>query len=248
MTDASHKEPFSLSRGIQWSLIAHLGIASFILIKSLIFPGTPVQHVPVLRVDVVGLPDILKKDLGKIAPPPAPRAEEKTTAAPPKKPPPEEVAKPDELVLKPKKTVTPKRTDLSAALTRIKALEKIRAAEDQIDAPKVVKGNQISPGSSLTGDARESAEASYYDAVLDRVRTFWSLPIWLARQNYSAQVQVFILPSGALQSFKFIQASGNPQFDEFVRQAVQDSAPFPPPPNELRSTVLGRGILLGFPL
>src|SRR5947209_2741956 len=51
-----------LSSGLKWSLIAHLLAATLIVAKSIVFPGTPKIYTPTLRVDIVGLPDLLKKD------------------------------------------------------------------------------------------------------------------------------------------------------------------------------------------
>src|SRR4051794_31191164 len=58
--------------GLKLSLIAHAVILVFLIIKGLVFPGKPIPYIPALRVDMVALPDILKKDLSKLSKIPAP--------------------------------------------------------------------------------------------------------------------------------------------------------------------------------
>jgi outer membrane biosynthesis protein TonB len=248
------------SVGLKWSFGAHIGVLALLLIKTVIFPSTTTPYVPTLRVDVVGLPDILKKDL-KNAPiskdisDALKKAEQDAKQIKPAKlhPMPEskEMAKPDEMVLKP----TPKSNKMSkqrekslrAALDRMKALASIAREEEKTSSP-VIKGNAISKGSSLAGDAKESDQANYYDAVLTQLQGNWALPVWLSRQNLSAKVQVFIDARGRLHGFQFVKLSGNAQFDDAVKRALQESAPFSPPPADVADSVLVNGIIFGFPL
>ena len=53
----------SLRKGLKWSLIAHVLIVVALAIQGYVLPAPPVRIVPSLRVDLVGLPDVLKKDL-----------------------------------------------------------------------------------------------------------------------------------------------------------------------------------------
>ena len=262
--------------GMRLSVAFHVLLAAFILVKSLVFPGKPMLYIPALRVDLVGLPDLLKKDLHNI-----PKADEsdhltqalkeaqkqaqkvKSEATPQKTPDKAPVAKaeappaPDELLLHPKKTqqaqVEPKhrKEKLRSALDRIKALERINAEFDTVSEKRsapVVKGNKISKGSSLSPDARESGEANYLDSLREHLQENWSLPAWLSRQTLSAQVQIFLDAHGRLHSFRFSRTSGNPQFDDAVKRTIQESQPFPTPPTEIVSSLLSNGILIGFPL
>ena len=241
MYSAAH-DP-NLSRNLKWSAIIHLAILTFVIVKSLIFPSQTERYSPALRVDIVALPDILKKDdrpirAEKTAPEPTPaKAQEK-----------EATAEPDEMVLKPKKVAKDEKSrekKIESALARIKALNKISEEESE---PQVYKGNIISKGSVRSGDAKESAEPSYYDGVLERLKIHWALPVWLSRQNLSAQVMIFIDGKGLVRSLKFVKSSGNDQFDQNVRQTIQNSQPFDPPPIDMRVDLLSNGILLGFPL
>ena len=249
------------SAAFKWSIIGHGMLMAFVILKSLVFPGNPVPYIPTLRVDIVGLPDALRKDLSKPATSASltdikkaldkvdqelRRAKLKTPVAPAK----DTSEKPvtDEMVLKPKPPDS-KGLDkkLKGALARIKALEKISSSDGET-RPTVIKGNFISKGSSLSGDARESAESNYYDNLRSKLQESWALPVWVARQNLSAQVQIYIDGRGRLRTYRFVKLSGNPQFDGAVKQTLMESQPFPAPPPELASSILVDGILVGFPL
>lgn len=252
-------------RGLRLSLALHVALALFILIKTLVFPSNPVPFIPSLRVDLVGLPDQLRNELirgAKTPLPPLPEETKETQTA--KSSEPAETADPDEMVLKPRhpKAETPRKSEkektrererkIKGALARIKALAKITADSSPAKASDsegtLIKGNRISKGTSLSGEAREAAEASYYDLLRDRLQENWELPVWIARQNLSAQVQLFIDSRGQVRSFRFVKGSGNSQFDDAVRRTISESQPFTPPPAELASSTLTNGILVGFPL
>ncbi len=262
--DPPSPPPHSAHQGyrtaLKRSFIGHAAFILFILIKSLVFPSKPAPFVPTLRVDMVGLPDVLKKDL-KSAPPTQgmkeiaealKRAEQDAKRIKPLKlPDPVEKTAPDELVLKPKATQddAARSKRLKNAMDRIKALERIKGeAGDKPSRQEIVKGNQISKGTSLSGDAKEAAEASYYDHLRDRLQENWALPVWLARQDLQAQVQIFVDGRGRLREFRFVKTSGNTQFDSAIKKALEESQPFPIPPQEIAGSVLSDGVLVGFPL
>lgn len=148
-----------------------------------------------------------------------------------------------------------------SALARIKSLAKIGAletpthsakpklsAQASLDIHMPIYGNKVSAGSSLASDAKESDEENYLDVLRDRLQENWALPIWIARQKLSAQVQVFLDSRGRLQNFRMVRPSGNPQFDDAVRRSIQKSQPFPPPPQSIATSISGVGVLIGFPL
>lgn len=252
-------------QGLRLSLGLHAALLVLFLIKSLVFPGNPLPFVPTLRVDIVGLPDALKSDLknlpstkevSKILKQAELEAQRIKPVTPPKTEiKPEEIAKPDELVLHPKPTPTKQLSKkaekerekrLKSALDRMKALAKI-SNEDK--KPGVlIQGNKISKGNSLSGEAKESDQSNYYDDVLQRLKDNWALPVWLSRQNFSAQVQIFIDASGRLHGYRFVKFSGNSHFDDAIKRSLEESAPFPAPPREISASVLVNGIVFGFPL
>lgn len=241
-----------------WSLCAH-GIALvFILVKSVFFPGEPIRIVPTLRVDMVGLPDVVKKDLPSLskltAKPVEPKADPKTNDAK------NEIADKDDLVFKPKskanerderkKEKAEQEKKLKSALNKIKALDRIRneVKEEAADEGVIIKGNKVSPGTSLSGEAREAAEASYFEKVRDRLLESWALPPWLAKKGLSAQARLFINSAGVVTSYEFLKSSGNPQFDAAVKTAIREAQPLPRPPANIFTVIGSQGIVVGFPL
>lgn len=241
-----------LKRALAVSGIAHGTVLLVVVLKSIIFPGEPVKYTPALRVDMVGLPDLTKQDLMDISKALPKEAPQEKIA----KPQPKEAVKEDELVLKPKKKKEDAKKQekaredrMESALARIRALEKVReSARNEEEAAVVIKGNKVSKGTSLSGDAKEAAEASYYDLVKDRLIENWALPPWLARQKYAAQVLITVNAQGRITAVKFLKPSGNAQFDDAIRATLKDSQPLPEPPEAVLATVENRGILLGFPL
>ncbi|HAR42014.1 MAG TPA: hypothetical protein DCS07_05190 [Bdellovibrionales bacterium] len=276
------RDAHDYSAGFRWSVIIHAVFLTAVVIKSLVFPGGSKPYIPTLRVDIVGLPDILKKDLSAVPKESASldqikealkRADDqlrlskemakqalakeaKAKAAEKAK-----TAEPDEMLVKPR-TVTAKpdgntgktrQKKMKDALARLKALERIRS--EAAPSPSntktqgiLIKGNKVSHGTQLSGEARESEQANYYDSLRSRLQDNWALPVWVARQKLSAQVQIFIDGRGRLRTYRFIKLSGNAQFDGAVKQCLSDSQPFPLPPESLSSSILVDGILIGFPL
>jgi colicin import membrane protein len=263
---SSSDDPEKMTFGFRLSLGLHVGVALFVLIQGFIFPGKQVPYIPSLRVDLVGLPDQLKQDLTRpSAHPPAPAATpqaEKVEKAPPPAiphpkaaPVPLEQAKPNEMVLNPvqAKQRADKKLEkkMSSSLARIKALAKISGepvAKTQTDeSAHLIKGNRISKGSSVSGEARESDKEDYIGALQSAIRENWELPLYLERQQLTAQVMIFIDATGRMTQYKFIRSSGVPQFDDAIKRALMKSQPFPMPPADISSTVES-GVMVGFPL
>ena len=219
--------PSELNDGLRWSLLGHFVLALFVILKGTAFQGKPLRYVPTLKVDLVALPDQLKNqkvhptldqsksDIHKILDAAETSANRIKTSSPVK-----DVAQQNEMILNARKVQTEKKIEKrnKRALDRIKALAKIQNSSDDpipektAPAPKAVliKGNILSPGSSLSGDAREASEANYLEILRDRLQENWTLPTWVARQSLSAQIQVFINSRGKLNGFKFVKPSGNP--------------------------------------
>ena len=247
--------------GLKRSLIGHALLFFLAFAKTFVFSGSVLPYVPVLKVDLVELPDVLKKDLtaaqtaltqdiSKILK----QAEQDATHLKAKT---SQIVEKDEMAIKPKasseKSIQNKNR---RAMDRIKALAKIQefstSEEPELSKKElkllVSKGNKLSPGTSLSADAKEAAQANYLDSIRDRLRQNWFLPAWISKQNLSAQVLIRIDSIGNLREFRMVKSSQNSQFDEAVKQALQQSQPFPPPPSELRTGILSNGILVGFPL
>ena len=236
---------FDFSRALKASLIGHVLLAVLILFKGVLFSGSIRTYFPTLRVDLVGLPDTLKKDLQSPKQLALKKEIEKILKAKPVPPIAKEMAQDDGMKLK---STTQSKHSVEKqnrnALQRLKALAKIQ----NVTPPVLLKGNQISPGTSLSGDSKEASESHYYDLLRDRLQENWALPSWVARQNWQAQVQIYIDFHGKLRTLRFLKVSGNPQFDEAVKRTIQESQPFPFPPQDLKISLLTDGVLIGFPL
>jgi len=265
-----------LTDGAFRSMLIHSALLMLVLLKSVFLPGKPVLIAPVLRVDLVGLPDHLAKDLKNITEA-APdlkdalkqaedaaqeqierekqaaveAAKEKAQAGRPEEDDGDAVAiRQREKEQKARKeeernqaaAEKEQRDKLKKSMAKLKAMSRLeaiknseRASMEKTDGLEnrtgtVIKGNRLSPGTSLDGSAREAAQASYYDRVRDKLVSNWALPPWLARQKHQAQVVIYIDSRGRIREYQFLKASGNDPFDAAVRKTLQDSQPFVPPP------------------
>lgn len=246
-----------LWRGVKRSLIAHGALSVVAVLSWVVFPSKPIVLNPSIRVDLVALPDVAKKDLAKFTPSEFEDLDKKLTEAGKKaKESLEEIKKeepkvPDEpddtMAMKEEKKTSKeksKKESLKSAIDRIKALQEIEEDVKKGSQKKLVaKGNLISKGTDLEGEQTESVD-NYGDKMRSRLRQHWDLPVWLSRQNMSAQVVVFLDAQGNVIHMVFRKGSGNDQFDDFVKKTIKNSEPFPPPPSE----IVRAGVTLGFPL
>jgi len=225
-----------LARAIKISLFIHLGFLVLLYLKSIIVPSAlnTKEYIPSLRVDLVALPD--QKTTEQVTPS-MPAAVEEVKAPPQKE---KVILKTEEkgdYSLNKKK----KKERLKNALARIKSLEKIKEGEQ-------IKGNKVMRGSSSKGTASESVETTYFDVVLDKIRSEWELPQWLKEKNLSAKVLIQIDRRGMITHTNFIKSSGNEQFDAAVKRTLQAAVPFPAPPLSILANVSQDGIVFGFPI
>lgn len=254
----------NLSSGIAVSFAIHAIIISFFTLKAVFFQAESIDFSQAVRVDMVALPDKITNELPPAPPKPKskPQLPEKKSAAPP-------VEKAEEKVVKktpPPKTVKDDGVNLERvknqqknALDKLKAMAALEKIKQEASASKAaesskssttesakVKGNILSPGTSLTGLAKMQHENFASD--LDRhVKQHWSLPEWLAHRDFKAQARVFIDSRGNILDRKIVKSSGNPNYDDEVLATIDRSAPFPAPPEKFIAIVSVEGILIGFP-
>ncbi len=244
------------------------------LFRIFIFPSERPEFIKAVRVDLVALPDKNPQEGPKGAPP-APPAEAKKEAKPAEKPVEKPVEKPKEDVFVEKKKDKDKekakedekkkvaeaekkearekvKDQQSAALDRLKSLQKIKDMKSKKDAPpgdgqgQQYKGNVLSDGNSLTGV--EKLQHDQYLGKLDsHIKNNWKIPAWLANKPYSTAVLVKFDEKGLVLEKKVIRSSGNAAFDTEAMQAITNSVPFPEPPEHLVSYFKVRGIELRFP-
>lgn len=254
-------------KGLGISVAAHVILAVFFLIRSLILPADDMNSVPAVRVDLVALPD--KIDPSTLPPKPTDpkqpeaKAPPKPEAAPP---PPSSTAlpapdskpaakTPDALNLEAKK----KQQEALNRLKSLEAMEKIKQ-ETELEAKRQealaaasrlqqgaaqVKGNVLAPGTELQGVDRLQHEE--YKTHLDRhIKQYWQLPEWLAKKGFRAQALVKIDSAGRLYSKRIMKSSGNNDFDENVLETIDRAVPLPAPPEKFIAKVGTEGILIEF--
>lgn len=255
-----------------FSLFVHLLIVLVMLFRIFIFPSERPEFIKAVRVDLVALPDKDPQEGPKGAPP-APPAEAKKEEKPAAKPVEKPVEKPKEDVFVDKKKEKDKakedekkkaaeaekkeakekvKDQQSAALDRLKALQKIKEMKSKKESPpgegegQQYKGNVLSEGNSLTGV--EKLQHDQYLGKLDsHIKNNWKLPAWLVGKPYSTAVLVKFDEKGLVLDKKIIRSSGNSAFDTEAMQAIANSVPFPEPPEHLVSYFKVRGIELRFP-
>ena len=247
----------SISQGIKWSLIGHVGALTLLLLKTLVLPDTHPTYIPSLRVDLVALPDVLKKDQAL----PVSEAQKKANAEikkilereerTPQKTESKQVAKNHEMTFSHQGQAQSRSQKNLQALKRLKSLSRMESLVNESShsaTSRLIKGNQLSAGNSVDGDARETAEPGYKTLIKDRLHDHFENTPWLSRQGFSAQVTIFISHTGELLKYQFQKNSGNDQFDSAVKKAISQSHPFPRPPAELSRVVMSRGLSFKFPL
>jgi TonB family protein len=235
------------------SFSAHVGLMLFFAFKAALFPHESLNLDSAIRVDMVALPDKVAQLPEKTLIPAPPKQEVK---APVKS---EPVAKP---IAKP--VVVLKSNSKNKTLEKIKKLEreerekkildsiKEEVAEDDAKAARqaklkqLLKGNTISPGTSLHGlDKTEFNE--YLGDFKNHVLEHWNLPEWLQNDTLKATVVVYIDFRGVVIKRVLLKSSGDTRFDGYALKAVDEASPFPQPPPKFVDLVKVDGITLGFP-
>ncbi|HRO66499.1 MAG TPA: cell envelope integrity protein TolA [Pseudobdellovibrionaceae bacterium] len=275
MNRASHapRKTDDVKIGLMVSLLGHVSLVAFFLVRTLVFQDAPFDSLPAIRVDMVALPDKITpqappapsnpdKPEAKAPPAPPPPKQETAAPAPPSKPAPAP-AKKEADTINLNKTKASQKSAIDR-LKRLQALEKIEndlekesaqnekkrleamAAASRAQAGEIkLKGNQIAAGTELTGI--DKLQHDEYRGVLDRhIKPFWQLPEWLARKQYTARVLIRIDARGRLISKQLLKASGNRDFDDSVLLTIDQAAPLPVPPEKFLSKVAVEGIILEF--
>ncbi len=176
---------------------------------------------PSLRVDVIDLPDKIKKI-------------ERTSKKVKKKRPPQKKKDNKALVLKQKQN--PK-----------KVKKKDQGSETPPKETRTMfKGNFLAKGQGLEGLNRLSMER-YYEKVGESVRKHFITPQWLDLTNLSAAIEVTLDDEGKIITKSFIKGSGNELFDQQALEAVIKAEPLPSPPDRLKKLFYKINFILKFP-
>lgn len=260
--------PTFFRRGFRRSLFFHLAFVAWTLLQGLVgyFWESDAEKTArlkaqvsrsAIRVDMVDLPSLKLQDLEKIdatADVGAPKAPEKEIEV--KKPQPSPTAMVDKTTDAKKKTDAKSKTPTAA--DRLKALrDSLRVDNRRAELSRRLKGegegtrpalggNIVSEGDSTTGDLATQVDA-FGAKVKAHLRRHWDVPGWMTTGRLRAEVLVKISPDGRVLSRDFTKRSGNAEFDGAVARAIEQSDPFPPPPEALKRVYMEEGILWGFP-
>lgn len=178
-----------------------------------------------IKVDLVGLPDkadhkrSLKKAFQEEVPPP--RTTKPTQKASLKK------------TVKKKPSLKPKKSS---------------PKKPQTEKKKPVKGNKVSEGGeSGSNEEQETVKIAYLEGIGYQIRANWELPKHLKEDYFYAEVEIRLNEKGELIRKKIITSSQNELVDQLVLEAIEKSAPFPPPPDSIKDFIKNEDVVLGLP-
>ena len=197
-----------------------------------------------INVDVVGMPNVLKKDLALLN-----QQKEEVT----------HVIKHDEMVLpNSKKTAAEKKNALaqlkdnlqteSTYLKKIKIIKGIKQSigigkiTDKVEKPGIGSGT----GSGVGNSTDNIPSNPYFNTMKDMIKSYWKVPGWVNLNGLNTLILVKVNSSGDIYEIEVTKQSGNPTFDNLAYNAVKNASPFPTPPISLKDT-LQDGVILSFP-
>ena len=112
---------------------------------------------------------------------------------------------------------------------------------------KVNKGNQIVEGEEKGEEILNQQQMleinTYMMSVKAQTEANWNLPKYLTDMNLTAQIEIRINNEGGMIYKQIVLSSGNELFDSYVLKAIENSAPYPPPPANVRDLIRS-GIVL----
>lgn len=205
-----------------------------------------------INVDVVGLPNVLKKDI--------PLINQSTSLV-------EEIreSRKDEMVYPDAKKISKEKKalldnikkDLEREKTYLEKIKIIKGIKQSIQIGKtpsksIKAGEGIGSGTgrgagtgSGSGDGNMPSNP-YFNTIKDLIRTYWKLPRWINSEGLNTLILIKIAPDGNIYKIEISKASGNTTFDNLAYNAVKSASPFPAPPASLKNT-LQDGVILSFP-
>ncbi|NUM88131.1 MAG: TonB C-terminal domain-containing protein [Bdellovibrionales bacterium] len=261
MSSLAGEQKKRVKRYMVLSLTFHLVGMGLVMLSQAFFPPDPAElQLPTVQIDMLALPDQVK-DMNKAdvdvtlpvkenAPPPVAKEKAEEVALPAEKP----RKEPKESSVKAKETAKDALAKLKEEVERqrrekdaiAKKNERLKELEQKFRNP--IRGNQLNQGTSADG-VLEATKNAYAGHVASKIRGWWALPTYLQSQGQlRAAVVVYIAPDGKLIRYEFRQNSGNDTFDDYVKRAVLQAAPFAPPPADMARDLRSGGIMVRFPL
>jgi len=238
----SYKRWFTVSASFHLTIILTIIVGSSLyrfMSKPILISGG-IGNAEPINIDVVGLPNVLKKDLPLLNKEVAKEGEEEETKK-------EEMAVP--VPEKDNKKIAQKKSSLIA-----KVKDSVREEQSYLTKIKIIKGLQVQKGTGTAnttatgiGVSSDAVQANpYFQTIKEYVRNYWKIPNWINAEGLNTLVTLKISGDGEVSELIISQSSGNPEFDELALNSVKNAAPFPPPPISVRET-LESGVILSFP-
>ena len=222
------------------SFFVHIVVFLLLVLIPYQFKSKPVHIKEAIRVDMVGLPDLIQPQQKAVK-----KAKPKAKPVPPKKKPPQKKKKPQkEVPKKPQEKEIAKNPPVSAQQAQTKAIESLKAQTAQ---PQTYKGEQISKGESLEGEVDPLLGHGYYFTRMKaHIKMFWNLPRLLADKQLRATVVIEVNQDGNVMRIRLERSSGNETFDQIVVETIRLASPLPVPPPEILH-ILRQGVGFNFP-
>ena len=129
-----------------------------------------------------------------------------------------------------------------------KSLKKkeMAGAQDKKNRPSgskktINKGNQLAEGAKEGKDILNSQQVSeinnYFTVVEEQIKSHWNLPKYLTDIDLTDEIEIKINDRGEMIYKQIIVSSGNDLFDSLVLKAMENAAPYPPPPASVRALI-----------
>jgi TolA protein len=218
-----------------------------------------------VRVDIVGMPKFTVQELKEMEKnvddlpkePEAVKSPDKVEA----KPETEDVIKKDDLVIEEATKEKEKEKKKSSFLNSLSDYAKKDVKKDTKKGSKdgksnenlkalAIEGNRLSQGTALTGDYSDEASsefAGYVQTLPGAIRPQWKLPSHLLNKDLRCRIKIYMNASGSVIKTDLMESSGDPEFDERAKRAINDTN-FPKPSESVGKRLTSSGIILGFPL
>ena len=190
-----------------------------------------------INVDVVGLPNVLKKDIDSMN---ELEAQQEEASTPDKD---KMALDNNEKSLKDKKNLIQRLRQ--SIQSRDNYLKKIDVIKGMKASKSAGKGSGEGPGTGA-GNGDGPSVNPYFTTIKDLVRTYWQVPTWLKSEGLNTEITIRIGINGELTDIQVTKTSGNTDFDKLAYQAVKNSSPFTPPPPSVKDLV-DNGVVLSFP-
>ena len=189
-----------------------------------------------INVDMVGLPNVLKKDINTLA-------ESKETIE--IKPKAEVMVLPNAKKIKAdKKNILEQlRTKIQEESSYLKKIKIIKGIKQSIGIGKGASSTAKAGGGGGTGNMPTNP---YFNTMKDLIRSYWRVPRWINLDDLNTLIVIKVNESGSIYEIAVEKSSGNKEFDDLAYNAVKNASPFPTPPASLKDT-LANGVILSFP-